>query len=481
MKNIIIILLFTGFLCSCKKILEEAPKDFITSSNFYRNESDAEAAITGAYSSLASSYGITYWLFLVNHADDENGRGSQAPISDFSQVLDPADVLRAEDIWSSFYQNINIANSVLDNVPNINMDDQTKSTILAEAHFIRALSYFDLVRGFGAVPIKIKASANISSEKAPRAPVDSVYQFIITDALAAEKGTPESVGAETGRASIWASKMLLAEIYLTLGKWDSAAQAANDVINSGQYTLVTVKMPSDFYKIFAVQTSSEDIFSIHYDQTMQSQIPIFASQPNTPPYNYGSTGYFAWLPNMKSFLGKWDDNDLRKSFNLYTKYIGPNGDSVSLPSTSPILFGKFITDPQGYSDYSAPIFRYTEAFLIYAEAADMANGGPTPLALERLNMIKRRAYGFDPSVPSPVDYPAGLSQNDFRDTVLMERAKSFILEGKRWWDLKRTGTEKAAMEAVGRTFIDARLLWPIPQEEIENNPDITQQDQNPGY
>lgn len=481
MKNVIVLLLFAGFLCSCKKLLEETPKDFITSSTFYKNESDAEAAITGAYSSLASSYGITYWLFLVNHADYENGRGSQAPISNFGQVLDPANVLRAENIWSSFYQNINIANSVLANVPNINMNGQTKARILAEAHFIRALSYFDLVRGFGAVPIKTKASTNISAEKAPRAPVDSVYQFIIKDALAAENGLPESVGAETGRASLWADKMLLAEIYLTRGSWDSATQETNDIINSGKYELVTVKQPSDFYNIFAVQTSSEDIFSIHHDQTMQSSLPQYLSQPNTPPYNYSSSGVFAWLPNMKSFLATWDSKDLRKSFNLYTKYIGPNGDSVSLPATSPILFGKFITDPQGYSDYSAPIFRYTEAFLIYAEAADMANGGPTPLALERLNIIRRRAYGYAPTSPSPVDYASGMTQSEFRDTVLMERAKSFIVEGKRWWDLKRTGTAQQAMEAVGRAFISARLLWPIPQEEIENNPDITQKDQNPGY
>jgi hypothetical protein len=96
-------------------------------------------------------------------------------------------------------------------------------------------------------------------------------------------------------------------------------------------------------------------------------------------------------------------------------------------------------------------------------------------------MIKRRAYGYDPSTPSPVDYPAGMSEAAFRDTVLRERAYSFILEGKRWWDLKRTGRVKEAMAAVGKTVIDARLLWPIAQEEIDNNPDIAQEDQNPGY
>jgi hypothetical protein len=468
-------------ISSCKKELTEVPKDFISKANFYKNEADAQAAITGAYSSLADNYGITYWLFLVNHADYENGRGSQAPISVFSQILDVANIGRASAIWSSFYQTINRANSVLDNVGKINMDDAIKKRILAEAHFLRAMAYFDLVRGFGPVPLKTTESVDISKIASPRNPVDSVYDLIIKDGMAAENDLPESVGDETGRASKWAAKMLLAEVYLTREKWADAAKEADDVINSGQYALLSVQRASDFYKMFAATTSSEDILSIHHSDSRQSSLPNYLHRPNTPPYNYGSGGVYAWLPNMKSFLATWNNKDLRKDFNLYTKYIGPNGDSVSLPSATPILFKKFTTDPSGLSIYNDPIFRYTEAFLIFAEADCMANGAPTPLALERLNMIKRRAYGYDPATPSPVDYSSGMTKENFRDSVLMERAYSFIVEGKRWWDLKRTGTVKKAMGLVGRTVIDARLLWPIPQEEIDNNPDISQQDQNPGY
>ena len=111
----------------------------------------------------------------------------------------------------------------------------------------------------------------------------------------------------------------------------------------------------------------------------------------------------------------------------------------------------------------------------------MANGSPSELALERLNMIKRRAYGYDFSLPSAVDYSSGLNKDAFRDIVLKERGYEFILEGRRWWDLKRTGRVKSAMQAIGKNFIDARLLWPIPQDEINNNPAIPQADQNPGY
>src|SRR5699024_8120610 len=163
--------------------------------------------------------------------------------------------------------------------------------------------------------------------------------------------------------------------------WDKAAKEADDVIKSGPYSLVTVKKSGDFYNIFTVAANPEDIFSIHNSETSQSSIPTYVHRANTPPYNYGTKGYFSWLPIMQSFLKDWDNRDLRKSFNLYTKYIGPNGDSVSLPSISPVLFGKFITDPQGLSIYSLPVFRITEAYLIYAEAACMNNDGPTTLAL----------------------------------------------------------------------------------------------------
>src|SRR5690606_40395092 len=126
MKKIITLLLMIGFFSSCEDLLEEVPNDFISRANFYKNATDAQAAVTGAYSSFYNNYGINYWLFLVNHTDYENGRGSQAPISDFSQVLDVGNVGRAASIWSSFYITINRANSILENVTGIEMYEGLK-------------------------------------------------------------------------------------------------------------------------------------------------------------------------------------------------------------------------------------------------------------------------------------------------------------------------------------------------------------------
>ncbi len=484
MKKIILYILLSVLCFSCQNMLEEVPKDFVSRTNYYQNEADAQGAINGAYSSLGPDiYGITDYLMVALHGDYLNGRGSQEPISHMDKLLDQQNIGRAATNWSTLYNSINRANAVLDNVPLItDINEDARTRILAEAHFLRAFAYFQLVRGWGAVPLRTKESTDLSALEAPREPESQVYDLIVADAMAAESGLPETVGAETGRASKWAAKMLLAYVYLTTGDWADAAKEADDVINSGQFYLVRVTTPDDFYKIFAAETSTEDIMSVHHSETKQSSLPTYLHRGGDYPYNYSSTGYFAWLPDLNSFIGaSWDDNDLRKAFNLYTEYQNSDGDWVSLPSTVPVLFKKFISNTDGLNIYSVPIYRYTEAFLFYAEASCRAEGSPSTLALERLNMIKRRAYGYDPTSTSAVDYPSGMSKDDFIDAVLQERAYEFLLERRRWWDLKRTGKAKEAFAAVGKTLIDQRLLWPIPEDEINNNPAISQEDQNPGY
>lgn len=483
MKNIVLGLIIVMCLSACEKTLEEVPKDFVSKANFYNSEEDAQAAIVGVYAGLQSDFfGMNHYLMTELHGDFIFGRGSQAPITIWNQILDQTSIGRCAANWSSLYTTINRANAVLDNVSEIeDIDPEVKDQILGEAHFLRALSYFELVRGWGAVPIKTSESIDLSAVEAAREPVSKVYELIVADALAAESGLGEGDG-QTGRASKWAAKMLLAHVYLTIEDWEAAAEKADDVIVNGPFSLVEVENPDDFYKIFAVDSSTEDIMSVHHSETKTSGIPTYIHRGQAVPYNYSSTGYFAWLPDTNSFIGdSWDDADLRKNFNLYTEYQNADGDWVSLPETVPVLFKKFISNSSGQNVYSVPIYRFAEAYLIYAEAASNANGGPTALALERLNIIKRRAYGIDLNMPTSVDYVTGLGADDFREIVLQERAYEFLLERRRWFDLKRTGTVQETFAAVGKNVIDERLLWPIPEDEINNNPAINQSDQNPGY
>lgn len=484
MRKIGVSIVFISFLfAACENMLEEIPKDFVARNNYYTNESDAQGALNGAYNTLGPEFfNIENYILSELHTDYMEGRGSQAPISLVNQLLDQQNIGRTSSLWSRLYVAVNRANAVLNNVPGIaEINEQVRERIIAEAHFIRALAYFELVRGFGPVPIKTKESTDLSELESPRRTESEVYDLIIADALAAEQGLLDVVSG-TGQASKAAAKMLLAHVYLTIGNWEAAAAKAEEVISSGKYQLLKVQQPDDFYQIFAANTSVEDIMSVHHSETRQSEITNYLHIGNNIPFNYASSGYFAWVPNMDSFIGDaWDEDDLRKPFNLYTHIQNTAGEWVPLPSTTPVLFKKFITDNNGMRTYSVPIYRYAEALLFYAEAACRAEGGPSPLALERLNMIKRRAYGYDPATPSPIDYSAGMDEEAFVDAVLQERAYEFLIERRRWWDLKRTGKAKEAFAAVGKTLIDERLLWPIPENEINNNPAIGQDDQNPGY
>lgn len=113
----------------------------------------------------------------------------------------------------------------------------------------------------------------------------------------------------------------------------------------------------------------------------------------------------------------------------------------------------------------------------------MADNTVSASALESLNKIRRRGYGFPSNTTSPVDFPSsGFTPETFRETVLLERAYELYMEGKRWFDLKRSNTVKETILAnTGKTVLDISLLWPIPQQEIDTNPEISQEDQNPGY
>src|SRR5690606_26778954 len=118
--------------------------------------------------------------------------------------------------WGPWYTMINRANTVLDNLPDMEqLPEAKKKTLMAEAHFLRGMAYFDLVRGFGPVPIRTSPMKSIAGIAAPRSPESEVYALIEDDLKKAEADLPASVGANTGRASIWAAKMMLARVYLT--------------------------------------------------------------------------------------------------------------------------------------------------------------------------------------------------------------------------------------------------------------------------
>lgn len=483
--TILVLCVATSFV-ACDSALEEEPESFLSSQQVFRSEEGAISAVKGVYQPLRNTNYYAWWFtgMVEMHADYVNGRGSQAPVGNYQ--IGATNINRIGFVWSEIYESINRANIVIANVPNVSGISPTlRDQLIAEARFVRALGYFHLVRLWGDVPLRTTPTIGTEALAVPRSPTDEVYSVIIEDAQFGEAHLPDSYDMDNiGRATRWAAKILLAKVNLTRERWSEAAAKAKEIMDSGMFELVRVETSADFDKIFGpdVITHSEEIFAIKYlrDPDLGSEIPWLLHRPGA---GYSSGGVFAWPGEPESWIGDWpeDSPDLRRNFNLYN-----GADTVFLSPEIPMLFKKY-KDPQapaqsGHAN-DLQVFRYAEALLIFAEAESMASGGPTSEAHEAINMVRRRAYGKDPNIPDPggADIPAGMTADEFRDVVMLERAKEFVMEAKRWFDLLRTDTALEIIQGLGKPISAKNLKWPIPDEELDNNDALTQADQNPGW
>ncbi|MCY3997730.1 MAG: RagB/SusD family nutrient uptake outer membrane protein [Flavobacteriaceae bacterium] len=487
MKKLLIILFVGLFVIRCEENLQEVPESFLTQNNFINDPNYAISTLHSIYATFdrRNSYPLILFMALLeNRAEYSDGRGSQVPISIYDKPLDNTNQVRAFNCWNDIYNGINRANNLLDNIDAVTeLDPGLKARYIAEAKFLRAYFYSDLVKYWGAVPLRTNVFVDLADLPAPRTPASEIWRFIIDELTQAIPDLPQEIPptSEVGRANAWAARMLLANAYLNTQDWNNAREQADFVIKNSPYSLVQVNSSEDFLNIYGpeVTTHSEDIWSFQFTGVNGTSLPTFIAPGAVPGFSVA--GYRAWLPVSTSILSSWDKDDLRRNFNLYNAQdIAETGVTFSEWA----LFGKWRdggAPTAGSNRNNIPVFRLAEAYLIYAEAANEVESGPSALAYERLNTIRRRGYGLPLGTSSEIDVPSGLSANEFRNKVLEERAYEFVLELKRWNDLLRTGTAREAVEATGKTFMDFSLLFPIPFDEINNNPALSESDQNPGY
>ena len=470
--NYIVLLLLVS---ACTDQLIEKPKS-IAEETFYNTAGEAEAAVAAIYTPLRSGsvYGAEYIAFMECFTDYHQGRASWAPNSEF-QGLDGTNATRTATKWEQFYLSIRNANLVIANVPNgSNMTDEQKNQFVAEARYLRALAYFQLTKCWGGVVLRTEE--NMNEPNVPRSDKESIYEFIKADLQFAETNLPDSPPV-AGRATKWAAKTLLADVYFFLGQNAEAATKADEVINAGKYALIEVTTAADFDKLFGpdVVSSTEEIFYLKFSQEQQWNYPLYTHGVGTP--YVVSAGYMAvYSTEDNPIYATWDNLDLRKSFGWYKWEFGL-GDNT--------ILNKKFSDPgsaQRRNDY--PLYRYADVLLLYAEASCEAIGGPTAEGLDALNQVHRRAYGYPTSATSPVDFQlADYDKESFVELVRQERMYETQSEGKRWHDLVRTGKAAEYIKAAtGKTIAEKHYLWPIPVSEMNYNEALDPaKDQNPGY
>lgn len=482
MKKLLYFLPFV-FLTSCEDVLVEAPKALAVET-FYNTAAEVESAVNAVYEPLRAINNISGQLGaqLEAYTDYSYGRGSYQVLSDF-QGLNSTNIPRTDAGWTLFYLGIRNANLVIQNAPKgskISPADVRK--YVAEAKFLRAFNYFWLVRNWGGVPIRTEAT--LTEPHVPRNTVEDVYSLIIADLKEAEANLPEKQ-PQGGRATKWAAKAALAEVYFTRNQYAEARDKADEIIKSGQFSLVPVTVAADFDKVFGptVITSPEEIF--YLKMTRQNNqgmyLAMFAHHPGSRLH--GAGGFFAHYSDTQTnpVYKNWSNDDLRKSYNWYPWNIGLGANSILCKKFSDALAP---TGTAAGNDF--PIYRYADILLMYAEAACRAGNAPTAAAMEALNQVRRRAYGKPAGAASTVDFNlADYTATTFNELVIKERGYETQYEAKRWLDLKRLGIPelKARIKAAtGKDVADKHLLWPIPVGELNFNTALDpSKDQNPGY
>lgn len=478
-KYIIIASLFA--LASCDDLLEEHPKA-ISSANFYSTKEEVQGGLNAIYVPFGSNsaMGGLYPAQQEAYADYGFGRGSYTLVSQF-QGLDDANIVRTDNMWVQFYRSIRNANILLSRVPlSTHLDEHEVKVALAEAKFMRALVYSILVKNWGSVPLRTETNMDIVD--IPKASLEEIWSLIESDLQYAIQELPLQP-RRLGTPSKGSAKTALIDCLMYTGNYEEARRLADEVINSNQYKLVEISNADDFMKLYGPEASgsSEEIFYIKYTREGNSgwQFPMF---PHHPAAGYlNGSGYFALHSDSENKVIKsWDNADFRKEFNWYSWDIGIG------PTT--ILNRKYrdVSAPNGGSigvDY--PLYRYAEVLLWFAEADFRTNSQVTTAALDALNQVRRRAYGFPSGAASAVDFKMAdfQSPDQFLDTVIRERGYETCYEGKRWLDLKRLGIAAETIKEVYNYDIAERhYLWPIALSEMNYNKALNPTaDQNPGY
>lgn len=460
----ILVLLLVG----CENFLEENPESVIAPNNFYQTASDAKGAVNDVYNILNPLYNI--WIIrIADTPSDEGTMGYNSNnINDINmdQGNYTPDIQWLELWWADNYDGINRSNMAIANIPEVDMDTDLRTRLVGEAKFLRALFYFNLVRAYGDVPLITEPTEDISNVEKPRTPKEAVYDQIVADLQDAEQVLPESYsGSDVGRATSGAAKSLLAKVHLTIENWQEAASKANEVINSGTYALFP-----DYADLWKKENENtvEYIFSVQYKSDVMGSWHSSLRAPRLLPVARGVT--FGENVPEQEYYDSFRDDDYRKEVNYRTEmpnYNNPD-DTVTFPPHDFKLFEREAPTVNGGKNY--PILRYADVLLMHAEALNEANGGPTPEAYDAINQVRNRAQ-----IPSL----SGLSQEAFRDSVIQERSWELGLEGHRWFDLVRTGKLIPVLAGErGLPVEEHNLVYPIPQRELDTNPELTQ---NPGY
>lgn len=336
---------------------------------------------------------------------------------------------------------------------------------------MRAFYYFTLVRLFGDVPLVLTQTTSLNNLQVARTTSEEIYKQIILDFTDAEAVLPVSYStADKGRATKGAAKAFLAKVFLTREEWTKASTKAKEVMDLGAgYDLWT-----NFADVFLIANANgkESVFEIQANGIIGAG-SLMQGFMRPPFHRVNNIAGFGDDPPTQNIYNAYQPVDRRRdvTLRLYTATGTPVPPAtIAFPCyVSEYLDASATGNSAGSNNY--PLLRYADVLLMYAEALNEQAAGNIE-AYNAVNRIRKRA-----GLP---DLAIGLSQAEFRDSVLLERRLVLAFEGHRWYDLVRRKRLITAMNAQNPSIgvMPFHSLFPIPQTERDVNPLLTQ---NIGY
>lgn len=486
-KIIVSLVLLIGFSYSCGDDFVDVAPISDNSEDFFNSEQDYEDALVGAYDLLQSSY---LNVMLGEIASDNTLAGGESA-TDVIGIQEVDDMIHTplnaqlRDIWSWMYAGVNRANYILEFKDKTDFDG--KDILIAEATFLRAYYYFELVKWFGDVPLavdkRIQFGEQFSIDRTPKA---EVYAQIEAD-LAFAAGILPYTQSVQGRVTKGAAQALLGKAYLYQEKYDEASTVLEDLIQNGPYALVT-----DYNSIFeeAGENNIESVFEVQYFdgqgagfdclQCSEGNVAVGFSGVRAYSGPDFSSGFSFNVPTQEA-VDAFEAGDLRKDVAIL--------DIVAWATSTGATYGegyehtgyfnrKYIprtrsTSAQGDRNLTNPnnyrSIRYADVLLMAAEAFNRATSPNDTKAQAYLNMVRERAFGN-------ANNNISASGTTLYNNILDERRVELLGEGHRFFDLVRTG--RAAQEIDGFQS-NKHEVFPIPAIELSLVGDRWLQ--NPGY
>lgn len=495
-------LALAGFLMlslpACKKdFLDINPLVGSTEANYYQTPQDAQAAIIACYNPLqqevtniqgSSELSVHFrWYFGDIVADDAikggSGDGDEPQLLLFENFQGNGSSKLVLGEWQAAYKGIAYCNLALARIPGIDMDEDVKARYLAEAKFIRAYWYMNLVTMFGGVPLVLEPLAP-SEYQQPRATAEAIWDQIETDLAEARVDLPfrtQLSTSELGRATWGAATGMLVRAHIYQSEWSPAKELAEEVVASGEYAL-----DPDYSNIFKLsgENGPGSMFEIQFMNASGGNWgnSLEGTFTNVFQRARGQFGGFGFNIPTQDFVDEFESDDPRLNATVFQvgDIMGDRGefseDATGMPHqyyAKKYFINQADEAPFGDPNPNGPsndrVLRYADLLLMHAEAA--YHLGDQEAARTSLNLVRQRAFG-----DTEHDVTAGGPM--LLNAIYHERRVELGLEGHRFFDLVRQGR---AADVLGPLGFQAGTheLFPIPEAEITLSDNLITQ--NPGY